>query len=93
MKAQAPRMVVPLRVRIHRAIRCLRAARRAREARSGPRRDQMDLRALDALAAAEKLPRHLEAKRTRLAGVVAATGLRRLPVFARPRSMFPREAR
>ena len=80
-------LAIPYRTRVHRTIRLFRAARAARRWVGGPRRDQVQLRALDAGAGIEKLSRNLVSLQGRLAGAVAAAGLPRLPVFSRPRSM------
>ena len=80
---------MPRSVLLRRAIRLLGASRRLGHLRGGPLRDRLQLRALDALAeAGERLSPRAQAHRTRLAGAVAAAGLRRLEVFSRPRSRY-----
>lgn len=85
---RVPGLQIPHRVQLRRALRCLRVHRLSEGRRGGPIRDQLLLRALDALAAAGQLRERTGRVRRGLAQALTAAGLERRPVFSRPRSMW-----
>jgi len=83
-----PPLAIPLPTRLRRALRLSGLARRMRQGGlGGPRRDQVELRAMDAFEAAEHFNPRFARHRDTLVDAVAAAGIARLPVFSRPRSM------